>query len=200
MNFLSGLRTRFILFCLAAVVAASATTGFFAHQVLNPQHTPEQPIKMTYRSEEAADFFMKKYSATAAYMTILKIDTKRNTRTPIYRVFNRDDVKSAVIERLRGGDGALPMFIRGDSTNNDNMLTVLEGTPVCAPFGDAGLARVWPDLVKRFTISCRVPIPPSPSVVRGYIVVHFDAPVRPYEQDTVKRDLTEVAKLIHEAN
>lgn len=160
----------------------------------------EAPIRMTYRTEEAADFFMKKYQASAAYMTILKLDFQKNTRTPIYRVFNRQDVKDAVIGRLKGGDGALPMFIRSDQSNNDNMLTILEGTPVCAPFGDAGLARVWPDLVKRFTISCRVPIPPSPGFVRGYIVVHFDAEVRPYEQDTVKRDLAELAKQIHTAN
>lgn len=196
---LNQFRTSFVLFSFAILVFMAAVVGWFARDSVVPPPTALPPITMTYRTEIEADFFMKKYPS-AAYLTVLKFDFQKNTRTPIYRSFNRPEIKEYIMTHLKGGDGSLPMFLHDDVTNNENMITILEGESVCEPFDKAGLSRVWPELSKKFTISCRVPVPPIPGVARGYIVVHFDKELRPFDQDTVKRDLIELAKKIQQAN
>ena len=141
---------------------------------------------------------MKKYNGNASYMTILRLEHAKNTRVPIYRAYNDDDVRVVVTKRLNGGDGALPMFIKDDVSNNNQMITIIQGEMVCDPFDAGGLSRVWPDLTTRFTRSCRVPIPPGFGGVRGYIVVHFKGPpMRSYEWDAMKIDLMDLAVKIH---
>lgn len=184
------LNTKLLAFYLSLLLLAGGIGWSIGHEF--PSN--KIPLAMTYQMELDADAFMRKYQTSAAYLTILKLDHTRNTRTPIYRAFNRKDVKEAVTTRLNGGDGALPMFIKDDNSNNNQLITIMQGELTCDPFSAGGLSRVWPDLIKRFTISCRVPIPPVPGQVRGYIVVHLDETPRPYEMETIKRDLQDLAK------
>jgi hypothetical protein len=75
---------------------------------------------------------------------------------------------------------------------------MIEGEYRCDPFDGGGLARVWPDLIPRFTMSCRVSIPPSfDGGLRGYIVVHFNKPLSTYELDAIRIDLLLLAKTIY---
>jgi len=158
-------------------------------------------IALTSEGEELISVFMRKYSDSAMYLTVLRFDFPRNTRTPIYRAFNNEDIKKLIYERLKGGDGALPMFIEGDNTFNNQTIATMQGELRCEPFANAGLSRVWPDLVPKFTISCRVPVPPAfDGGIRGYIVVHLNKTLTPYEMEALKLDLmvlgTSVYKMI----
>lgn len=150
-------------------------------------------------SKTAAENFMKKYKSSAVYMTVLRFEFTRNTRVPIHRIFNSPPIEKIITERLNGGDGALPIFVKGDNSNNEQMISIMQSEYRCDPFDGGGLARVWPDLVPRFTVSCRVPIPPAfNSGTRGYIVVHFNKPMTTYEMDAIRLDLLMLAKIINE--
>lgn len=153
---------------------------------------------ITPAAEKAIDAFMTKHSNTAVYLTVLKFNFHTNTRTPIYRSFNNDDVKKIIFERLKGGDGSLPLFIRDDVSNNDQMISIIQGETVCDPFSAGGLARVWPDLSNRFEMSCRVPVPPAfGGGVRGYIVVHSSRMLKSYELETFRLDLKLLATQVN---
>lgn len=154
--------------------------------------------ELTKESKQSADAFMKKHKSSALYMTVLRFEFSKNTRMPIYRNFNNADIEKLIMDRLNGGDGALPIFVKGDHSNNDQMISIMQSEYRCDPFSGGGLARVWPDLVPRFTISCRVPIPPAfNSGTRGYIVVHFNKELTQYEMDAIRIDLLLLAKTIH---
>jgi hypothetical protein len=145
--------------------------------------------------------FMAKYHSNAVYLTVLRFDFQKNSRVPFHREFNDDDVKKVVMDRLAGGDGALPLFIQDDTSNNNQMIHIIQGDNDCSDWTAGGLARVWPDLKTTFTFSCRVPIPPTFGGTRGYIVVHFKGPrPRDYEMETIKLDLMKSAIIIDEAN
>jgi len=149
------------------------------------------------RSKLAALAFMKKYQSTAAYLTVLKLEHRKNTRTPVYRAFNDDELRDEIMKRLNGGSGALPMYIKGDESNNTQMISLVQGEQICDPFMAGGLSRVWPDLKNKFVASCRVPFPQGFGNIQGYIVVHFRGqPMRPYEWDAMRIDLLDLAHTI----
>lgn len=151
------------------------------------------PSELRDSEKELVAQFMIKYPEVS-YATVLRFEFQRNTRIPIHRAFNDKDVEEIVIGRLQGGDGALPIFIEDDGPNNNAMIKIIQGEMICNPFKDGGLARVWPDLVKRFTISCRTVIPPGfGSGAHGYIVIHLDEPQSDYRHQTMRRDLNELA-------
>lgn len=153
---------------------------------------------LTSEAEETIAVFMRKYSDSVMYLTVLRFDFPRNTRIPIYRAFNNEDIKKIIYDRLKGGDGALPMFIAGDNSFNNQTIATMQGELRCEPFSNAGLSRVWPDLVPKFTISCRVPIPPAfDGGIRGYIVVHLNKTLTPYEMEALKLDLMVLGTTIY---
>jgi hypothetical protein len=194
---------RVLLFGLLVLVSIAgyvAYTGVdkIAARLLPSVVGPLPFMSLSEESQLAAHAFMKKYNGTASYFTALRLDHPKNTRVPIFRIFNDDDVRVIVMQRLKGGDGALPMFIKDDISNNNQMITIVQGEMVCDPFDAGGLSRVWPDLTTKLTRSCRVPIPPGFGGVRGYIVVHFKGPpMRPYEWDAMRIDLMNLAVKIH---
>lgn len=172
-------------------------TPFMAESYAEKSHNKSLKA-LTKADEEAISVFMKKYKSSVIYLTVLRFDFPKNTRIPIYRSFNNDEVRQIIIGRLNGGDGALPIFIDNDKTNNDQIIRLIQGEMICSPFNDGGLSRVWPDLAKKFAVSCRMPIPPAFGVgVTGYIVVHLATEMRPYEYEAMKLDLRVLAKLIH---
>jgi hypothetical protein len=186
------------LIVLASVVL-SVGAGIFANSIwFNKEHTAVRQesgfTKLSPAGEDSVANFMYKWRSSAVYLTVLRFEHAKNTRVPIYRFFNDDAVKKIITDRLNGGDGALPMFIANDNSNNNQMISVIQGEMTCGPFEGGGLARVWPDLVKTFTISCRVPIPPGFGGAIGYIVVHFKQPeLRSYEFEAMKIDLAGLA-------
>lgn len=152
------------------------------------------PTELSRASRDLVESFMYKHRVSASYLTVLRFDFPKNTRVPIHRFFNDEDVKKVVLERLNGGDGALPIFIRDDVSNNNQIINLLHGEMDCSPFEAGGLSRVWPDLVQRFTVSCRVPIPPGFGGPTGYMVLHMKKPEqRAYEFEAMKIDLLGLA-------
>lgn len=177
-----------------ALVASSVSLGIVANGFwFKDQHAPRAVVPfstLTSANEDAVAAFMYKWKSSASYMTVLRFDYSRNTRVPIHRFFNDEEMRTILMDRLNGGDGALPIFITNDNSNNNQMITIIQGEMTCGPFVDGGLSRVWPDLAKTFTVSCRVPIPPGFGGAIGYIVVHFKQPeLRPYEFEAMKIDL-----------
>jgi hypothetical protein len=181
-----------------ALVLISVVSGIVANTYwFADQHKPSAKASFSALSspgEDAAAAFMYKWRTSAAYMTVLRFDYAKNSRVPIYRFFNDEEMRKIVLGRLNGGDGALPIFITNDNSNNNQMITIIQGEMTCGPFVDGGLSRVWPDLAKTFTVSCRVPIPPGYGGAIGYIVVHFKQPeLRAYEFEAMKIDLMGLA-------
>jgi len=150
-------------------------------------------------SETAIGVFMKKHKEVA-YLTVLTFQFEKNTRLPIYRAFNNDEIKKIIYEKLNGGDGALPIFLKDDQSNNNQIIAIIGGQTFCEPFTGGGLSRVWPDLVSKFHTSCRTPLPPVfGSALRGYIVAHINGKtLTPYEIDVLKLDLILLSKTIND--
>jgi hypothetical protein len=191
---------------LLAVVVAIALGGYAGYLNISQTNTPQLlatqemmpvAIDITGESTKAIDGFMRKYP-NAAYLTVLKMDFSHNIRTPIHRSFNDKELETIIYTRLKGGDGSLPIFLRDDAKNNNQMITIIQGGLVCSPFKDGGLARVWPDLAERLTISCRVTIPPAYSLARGYVVVHLTSEMRPYEYQVLQDDLIFLAQTLYD--
>jgi hypothetical protein len=191
---------------LLAVVVSIGLGGYAGYvnisqtgepQLLTSQELNPVAINITGESTKAINDFMRKYP-NAAYLTVLKLDFSHNIRTPIHRAFNDKELEKIIFSRLKGGDGSLPIFLRDDAKNNNQMITIIQGGLVCSPFKDGGLARVWPDLSERLTISCRVTVPPAYSLARGYIVVHLTSEMRPYEFQTLQDDLIHLAQLLYD--
>lgn len=156
--------------------------------------------KLNPKAIALTEDFMKKHKDDVMYLTILRFDFSINTRIPIYRYFNNHLIREIVMGRLNGGDGRLPIFIDGDTSNNNQVIALMRGEIICSPFKDGGLARVWPDLVPKFTTSCRVPIPPGyGATLRGYIVVHSNVNLSDYQLEVLKLDLLELASKVHDA-
>lgn len=188
-----------VMVCIAGYIAYTGVDKITAKFLPTPTWASKPFVALNEDSQLASHAFMKKYFTTASYLTALRLDHPKNTRVPIFRIFNDDDVRVIVTKRLGGGDGALPMFIKDDISNNNQMITIIQGEMVCDPFDAGGLSRVWPDLTTKLTRSCRVPIPPGFGGVRGYIVVHFKGPpMRQYEWDAMKIDLMNLAVKIHQ--
>lgn len=166
-------------------------------QLLASQDLHPVVIDITPESIKVINEFMRKYP-NASYLTVLKLDFSHNMRTPIHRSFNDKALETIIYDRLKGGDGSLPIFLRDDASNNNQMITIIQGGLVCSPFKGGGLARVWPDLADRLTISCRVTIPPAYSLARGYIVVHLKDEMRPYEYQTLQDDLVALAQKLYD--
>jgi hypothetical protein len=151
-------------------------------------------------SEQTIGIFMRKHTEVV-YLTVLTFQFEKNTRLPIYRAFNSDELKKIIYERLNGGDGALPMFIKNDSSNNAQVIALITGETHCDPFTGGGLARVWPDLATKLTMSCRVPIPPVfGNNIPGYMVVHVTKKLTDYEVEVLKLDLILLSKTINDIN
>jgi hypothetical protein len=187
-----------LLVAIPSLGYIAATTDFKApRSVTRIEVAGEPALRMTPKTIELAEAFMAKYHGSAVYMTILQFEFQKNTRTPFYRNFNDKVTEDIVMGRLKGGSGALPIFIENDGSNNNQMIKIIQGEYFCEPFNAGGLARVWPDLNTVFTVSCRVPIPPGFGSSRGYIVLHFKEPkLRDYEMDAVKVDLMNLANMI----
>jgi hypothetical protein len=189
---------------ISLIIGILAGASYFGLPSLSEFIMAEKKVEfntLTTVGEENVAVFMRKYSDSVMYLTVLRFDFPRNSRVPIYRAFNNEDIKKIVYDRLKGGDGALPMFIEGDNSFNNQTIATIQGELRCEPFANAGLSRVWPDLVPRFTVSCRVPIPPAfDGGIRGYIVVHLNKTLTPYEMEALKLDLmvlgTSIYKMI----
>ena len=151
-------------------------------------------------SEQAIGIFMRKHK-DVVYLTVLTFQFEKNTRLPIHRAFNSDELKKIIYERLNGGDGALPIFIKNDESNNAQVIAILFGETKCDPFTGGGLARVWPDLASKLTMSCRVPIPPVfGNNIPGYMVAHVTKKLTDYEVEVLKLDLILLSKNINDNN
>lgn len=156
------------------------------------------PTELTPAAEQKVAIFMKKHKEVI-YLTVLQFQFEKNTRLPIHRSFNNDNLKKLIYERLNGGDGALPMFIKDDISNNTQVISILTGETRCDPFTGGGLARVWPDLANQLTLSCRVPMPPVfGESIRGYIVVHITRELSSFETEVLKLDLAILSKEIED--
>ena len=157
-------------------------------------------LQIPPESEQLISIFMKKHTKVV-YLTVLTFQFEKNTRLPIYRAFNSDELKKIIYDRLAAGDGALPMFIRNDPSNNAQVIALITGETSCDPFTGGGLARVWPDLATKLTMSCRVPIPPVfGGNIPGYMVVHVTKKLSEYEVEVLKLDLILLSKNIHNIN
>lgn len=156
-------------------------------------------IHLPPESEVAISNFMKKHSEVG-YLTVLTLQFEKNIRLPIYRAFNSDELSKFIYDKLKGGDGALPIFIKEDTSNNSQMISIITGETICSPFGAGGLSRSIPESIPKFHTSCRTPLPPVfGDTIRGYIVVHINGKERtPYEIEVLKLDLAILSKLLHE--
>jgi hypothetical protein len=151
-------------------------------------------------SQQGIDIFMRKHKEVV-YLTVLTFQFEKNTRLPIHRSFNSDELRKIITERLNGGDGALPIFIKNDTSNNSQIIAIISGETNCDPFTGGGLARVWPDLSTKLTMSCRVPIPPVfGNNIPGYMVVHITKKLSEYEIEVLKLDLILLSKAINDNN
>lgn len=160
----------------------------------------KQLIHIPPESEQTINIFMRKHKEVV-YLTVLTFKFEKNTRLPIYRAFNSDELKKIIYERLNGGDGALPMFIKNDPSNNAQIIALITGETHCDPFTGGGLARAWPDLANKLTMSCRVPIPPVfGNNIPGYMVVHVTKKLTDYEVEVLKLDLVLLAKTLNDIN
>ena len=157
-------------------------------------------VKLTPESEQLVAIFMKKHTEVV-YLTVLTFQFEKNTRLPIYRAFNSDELKEIIYKKLNGGDGALPIFLKTDSSNNAQMISIITGETICDPFTGGGLSRVWPDLADKLTLSCRVPIPPVfGNNIPGYMVAHVTKKLSPYELEVLKLDMILLSKNINDIN
>jgi len=187
-----------ILFGVLGYIGYSQSTNI--GQIVFNKDDINQFVNLPPISQQAVELFMKKHKSVV-YLTVLTFKFEKNIRLPIYRSFNSNELKSIIYTRLDGGDGALPIFIKNDQSNNNQMISIITGEITCDPFTGGGLARVWPDLEKRLTMSCRVPIPPSfGDLIQGYMVAHVAQPLTPYEVEVLKLDLILLAKTLHSNN
>lgn len=169
--------------------------------LFTPSKSGNRPLtQIPPESEQAINIFMKKHK-DVGYLTVLIFQFEKNTRLPIYISFNSEELKKIIYDRLNGGDGALPIFINNDYSNNEQIISIIMGETRCSPFTGGGVARVWPDLANRITLSCRVPIPPVfGNNIPGYMVVHVTKKLNDYEVEVLKLDLILLSKTIYEIN
>jgi hypothetical protein len=187
---------------LLILFAISGYIGYKQADVLGSfffaKGAPPPFISIPIESEQAVAIFMRKHKEVV-YLTVFTFKFESNTRLPIYSSFNSDELKKIIIDRLNAGDGALPIFIKNDTSNNNQMISIVTGENACDPFTAGGTARVWPDLASKLTMSCRVPVPPVfGNQIRGYIVAHVTQRLTTYELEVLKLDLVLLAASIHE--
>jgi hypothetical protein len=150
-------------------------------------------------SEAVIGVFMKKHTEVA-YLAVVTFKFEKNTRLPIYRTFNDEEIKKFIYERLNGGDGAIPIFIKNDESNNNQIISIISGETNCAPFSAGGLSRSIPESIPKFHTSCRAPLPPVfGDGIRGYVVAHVNGKMlSTYEIEVLKLDLILLSKLLNE--
>lgn len=192
-----GLLTLLVIISLSGFAGYHIITAYKA--TTEPQLQEIQPaaIEITRESSRVLDEFMVKYPSVA-YVSVLKLNFARNIRTPVYHGFNDKQLEATIRERMNGGDGSVPIFLRDDRTNNNQMIKIIHGSLTCSPFSDGGIGRVWPDLSSRLAISCRVTIPPAYSLARGYVVIHLAKELRPFEMESLEIDLYHLAQKLDE--
>lgn len=192
---------RVILFGLLTTMALMAYYAYYyAPEIGDRYLTNIRAKELTVvkpGAQKSINSFMSKHHSTAIYLTVMKFNFLANMRAPIYHEFNNDDVKQDVFKRLNGGDGAIPLFIKDDIENNDQVISIIQGETICNTFSAGGLGRVWPDMVKIFAMSCRVPVPPAAGGVRGYVAVHMNKILSGYELESFKLDLRLLANDLH---
>lgn len=189
-----------VAFCLIGYIGYNQAPALGAFLFTTPVSGNKPFIHIPPESEQLIEIFMKKHKEVV-YLTVLTFQFEKNTRLPIYRSFNSDELKKIVFERLNGGDGALPMFIKNDPSNNTQIIALITGETHCDPFTGGGLARVWPDLASKLTLSCRVPIPPVfGNNIPGYMVAHVTKKLSDYEVEVLKLDLILLSKNINDIN
>jgi hypothetical protein len=204
-RFVTQLTWMRVLMLATVVTIGVGGYGGYAHiqrQQLQPQllggsNLAPVAIDITDESRVIVAEFMRKYPQIN-YITLLKMDFGHNIRTPILRMFNDKELEAFVYKKLDGGDGSLPIFLRDDAKNNNQMITIIQGGLVCDEFANGGLARVWPELIGKLKWSCRVTIPPAYSLIRGYIVIHLAEVPRAYEAETLQRDLAQLSQKLYD--
>lgn len=157
-------------------------------------------VTLSAHSTSAIDKFMQKYPDTVSFLSVLKFDFSTNTRTPIYRAFNDGDVRLIVEQQLKGGQtGVAAIFVKYDEGNNNQMISLIQGEFSCAPVGEGGVVRVFPNALNKFKFSCSVPIPPAfgGGGARGYIAVHFTNIPSKYQLEQIKLDMMTLAMYIY---
>ena len=139
-------------------------------------------------SRKLIEDFVRKYPEVGL-LTIIQADPVTNRRSPVYRHFNSDEIKKSIeLSYSQGRDGSGPLF-SADQVSNEQVLAVLSGELRCEPVTQGMFAKIFPDLTEGVVVhSCRVPIPPSFSLVGGWIAIHLKTWPPQGQLDTFKQD------------
>lgn len=183
---------KYLMMLLTAVSALVLWMVYENRTVLYPTFPMVQGSYTLGMPNEASrkliEDFVKKYPEVGL-LTVIQADPVANRRSPVYRHFNSDDVKKSIESSYATGkDGSGPLF-SADQVSNEQVLSVLSGELRCEPVTEGMFAKLFPDLAAGAIVhSCRVPIPPSFSLVGGWIAIHLKTWPPRGQLDAFKQD------------
>lgn len=188
---------------LAAMLALSVVYEGRGHIVesvfINKQSAGHEILEdLSPSSKEAINAFMNKHPEVAL-LSVVAIDLKRNQRVVVMRRFNDRALERNILaaEATKDYDN-LPVFMTDDVSNNNQMISLINGEYSCAATDKGGLAMTFPEKTKDLTISCRAPIPPAWSVgTVGYVSAHLHKEEDRASMDRLKLDLMTLALYLY---
>lgn len=84
-------------------------------------------------------------------------------------------------------------FFDTDPRNNEQMLAVLNNQFVCSPTEETVFVRFFPNLQKRYPVTCRLAVPPFSGHFAGMVTVLLNKVPTQGEVDSLKIEITRVS-------
>lgn len=143
----------------------SATRGYISDFEL------QKPTK------EGAEIFKAylKLHPEVTYISLMDANPITNKRSVVTRYFNDKEIQNIIESQVREnptmGDGPL---LTADPNLNKQVLAILAGEFYCDPAKAGVITRIFPEVAKRLTYSCRVPLPPAFNKATGWITLHLN--------------------------
>lgn len=167
------------VFVLLLVLLFFGTLYMFKQDIyewsnLTAIHGVGQLVKIEPSSEtklkinETAD----KFPAVVAGIQIVNVNFRNNTRTSAYFAINEPNLKQASQDYQQSSLAASPIF-NDDETNNQRIVSLINGDFICTPFKHSLAAQIYPKAINSVNTICSVGIPPHYGKFSGYLNIYL---------------------------
>jgi hypothetical protein len=155
----------------------------------------DAPIKLSKNSEEAIKNLVNNHSEILL-ATVMSVNMRALQRTPVFFYSGDAQVTKMIDGQLSQRTGTLPIFTHDEKADGE-IVGLMNGDFSCVKYSDTVNASIFPSLVGKVKLLCRVGLPPYKGNFSGYISLLVMDLSGPYKEDEIRLELTKVATDIY---
>ena len=187
---------RFILLTLMGVVTVGLLMVFENRVSILNRLVNTAPIEELATPWEVSQTTKDELTALTkleliAGVVLTEVNLKKNRTNTKFWYVNSPELRTKVQEVLKT---LLPQALfNTDKKNNEQILAVLSNQFVCSLTEDTVIARLFPEMSKKYPTVCRLAVPPFTGEFAGMITIVLTRKPTSSEVDSLKIEITRVS-------